>query len=364
MKNILRKDINRLNAYIPGKPIDLVQRELGIKKVIKLASNENPFGASLKVKKAIKNNLKDIFRYPDGGCYYLKKALAKKLNVSSENLLFGNGSDEIIDIIIKTFLNPGEEVLTSETTFVEYEIIAKANGFQEKCIPLKDFRYDLEAIKNNITEKTKVIFIANPNNPTGTYVTKEEFSRFIKEIPQDKLVVIDEAYREFIDVKNFPDTINYINNANLIILRTFSKAYGLAGCRIGYAVANTEFISAMEKIRQPFNVNLLAQIAAQAALGDEKYLTKTQRTVRIEREKMYKEFRSMGIKHIPSQANFVMFETKMDGLALFRKLLKEGIIIRDLKQYNLDNFVRVTIGKPRENKFFIQRLRKILEEEK
>ncbi|MDD5292619.1 MAG: histidinol-phosphate transaminase, partial [Candidatus Omnitrophica bacterium] len=264
MKNILRKDIDRIKTYIPGKPIDLVQRELGIKKVIKLASNENPLGASLRVKKAIKNSLKEIFRYPDGGCYYLKKALAEKLNVASENLLFGNGSDEIIDIIIKTFLNPGEEVLTSETTFVEYEILAKANGFQEKCMPLKDFRYDLEAIKNNMTEKTKVIFIANPNNPTGTYITKEEFSRFIKEIPQDKLVVIDEAYREFIDVNDFPDTANYINNANLIVLRTFSKAYGLAGCRVGYAIANAEFISAMEKIRQPFNVNLLAQIAAQA----------------------------------------------------------------------------------------------------
>jgi len=364
MKEIIRKDIGRLNTYIPGKPIDLVQRELGIKKVIKLASNENPLGTSLKVKKAIKNSLNETFRYPDGSCYYLKRALAKKLNVSTENLLFGNGSDEIIDIIIKTFLNPGEETLTSETTFVEYEIVTKANGFQEKCIPLKNFRYDLEAIKNNITEKTKVIFIANPNNPTGEYIKEEELSRFLKEIPRDKLVVVDEAYREFIDVKDFPNTISRINSDNLIVLRTFSKAYGLAGFRIGYAITNAEFINAMEKIRQPFNVNFLAQRAAQAVLEDKNYLVKTQNLVATERKKMYKEFQTMNIKYIPSQANFIMFETDMDGIELSLKLLKEGIIIRDLKQYNLDKFVRVTIGKPKENKLFIQKFKKILKEEK
>lgn len=364
MRNILRKDINKINAYIPGKPIDLVQREIGIKKVTKLASNENPLGTSTKVKQAIKNSLDEVFRYPDGSCYYLKNTLAKKLKISPDNLIFGNGSDEIIDIIIKTFLNPGEEILTSQVTFVEYEIIAKANGSKANCIPLKNFRYDLQAIKNNITEKTKIIFIANPNNPTGTYITNDELLGFLESIPKNKLVVLDEAYREFIDTKDFPETIKKIDTANLIVLRTFSKAYGLAGCRIGYAIANTEFIKAMEKIRQPFNVNFLAQRAALAALKDKEYLAKTKKIVITEKKKMYKELQVMNISYVPSQANFIMFQTDMNGLILSKKLLKEGIIIRDLTQYNLDKFVRVTIGKPQENKLFIQKLKKILKEER
>ncbi|MDD5005661.1 MAG: histidinol-phosphate transaminase [Candidatus Omnitrophica bacterium] len=364
MKEILRKDIDRINAYVPGKPIDLVQREMGIKKVIKLASNENPFGVSPKAKKAIQKSLNEVFRYPDGSCYYLKNTLAKKLRLSPDNILFGNGSDEIIDIIIKTFLNAGEEVLTSQTTFVEYEIIAKANGFRENCIPLKNFRYDLDAIKNNINEKTKVIFIANPNNPTGTYVNENELSKFIKEVPKDKLIVVDEAYWDFTDVDDFPGTIDKINSENLIVLRTFSKAYGLAGLRIGYAVANSTFIKAMEKIRQPFNVNTLAQRAAQAVLNDDKFLEKTRKLIIAERKKIYQEFKKMNIEYVPSQANFIMFKTEMDGLALCKQLLKKGIIIRDLKQYGLENFVRVTIGKPWENKLFIRTLKKILKEEK
>jgi histidinol-phosphate aminotransferase len=287
-------------------------------------------------------------------------ALAKKLNLSPGNILFGNGSDELIDIIVKTFLNPGEGVLTAQTTFVEYEIISKANGFKAVCIPLKDFRYDLGAIKNNINEKTKIIFIANPNNPTGTYITEKDLSRFLKEIPKDKLVVVDEAYLEFTNVKNFPKTVGKINRMNLIVLRTFSKAYGLAGLRIGYAIANPFFIQAMEKIRQPFNVNFLAQRAGQAILDDKNFLDRTKKLVIAEKDKLYKEFKAMGIDYIPSQANFIMFKTRLDGLDLCNRLLKQGIIIRDLKQYNLDNFVRVTIGKPKENKLFIKKLKKII----
>jgi len=360
MRDIVRKDINQIKAYIPGKPIDLVQREFGIKNAIKLGSNENAFGASCKAKQAIKNNLEEIFRYPDGTCYYLKRAVAKKLKINPKNLIFGNGSDEIIDIIIKTFLNPDEEVLTSKTTFVEYEIIAKANGAKVKCLPLRNFRYDLSAIKNNISKKTKIIFIANPNNPTGTYVTHQELLNFLKTIPKDKLTVIDEAYIEFVDAKNFPKIINYIKTKNLIILRTFSKAYGLAGLRIGYAIANPQFIKAMEKIRQPFNVNSLAQRAAESALGDKSFIKKTREMVIKERKKMYMAFQAMKIKYLPSQANFVMFRTNKDGLSICKKLLEQGVIVRDLKQYKLDNYIRVTIGKPNENKLFIQKLKKII----
>ncbi|MBL7197141.1 MAG: histidinol-phosphate transaminase [Candidatus Omnitrophica bacterium] len=365
MSRILRKNISQINAYIPGKPIELVQRQFGIKNAIKLGSNENAFGAPIKAKQAIKKSINEIFRYPDGSCYYLRRTLATKLKIKPNNLIFGNGSDEIIDIIIKTFLNPGEEVLTSKTTFVEYEIIAKANGFKVKCLPLRNFRYDLNAIKQNITKKTKIIFIANPNNPTGTYNTNKELINFLKCVPKNKLVVLDEAYIEFVDAKDYPKTLRYINRTkNLIILRTFSKAYGLAGLRIGYAITNSKFIDSMERIRQPFNVNLLAQRAAESALKDKFFINKTTKAIIKEKYRLYKEFGAIGIAYIPSQANFIMFKTKIDGLALCRKLLKQGIIIRDLKQYKLDNYVRITIGKPRENRLFIQKLKKILLEEK
>ncbi|MFC1645655.1 histidinol-phosphate transaminase [Candidatus Omnitrophota bacterium] len=360
MKKITRKDINQIKAYIPGKPIDLVQREFGIKNAIKLGSNENAFGAPPKAKLAIKKSLNEIFRYPDGSCFYLKRTLANKLKIKPNNLIFGNGSDELIDIVIKAFLNPGEEILTSKTTFVEYEIIARANGFKAKCLPLKDFRYDLNALKSSITKKTKVIFIANPNNPTGTYNTSRELINFLNSIPANMLVVVDEAYIEFVDAKDYPKTLKYFNRRNLIILRTFSKAYGLAGLRIGYAIANPDFIKSMERIRQPFNVNFLAQRAAESALRDVSFIKKTAKIIRREKNKLCKEFRKMGISYIPSQANFIMFKTKMEGLVLCRKLLKVGIIARDLKQYKLDKYVRITIGRPSDNRFFVKKLKNII----
>jgi histidinol-phosphate aminotransferase len=361
MKELFRKDIDSISAYVPGKPIDLVQRQFGIKKVIKLGSNENSFGAPCKAKQAIIKNIDEIFRYPDGSCYYLKIALAKELRIKPENLLFGNGSDEIIDILIKTFLNPGEEILTSEKTFVEYEIIAKANGFKARCIPLKNFRYDLNEIKNNASKKTKIIFIANPNNPTGTYNTSKELTEFLSFLPKNKLVAVDEAYLEFVDAKDYPKIIQLLKKfRNLVVLRTFSKAYGLAGLRIGYAIADPEIINAMEKIRQPFNVNFLAQRAAQAALKDKSFIDKITRIIKKEKYRLYKEFLSMNIEYIPTQANFIMFKTEMDGLLLSKELLKQGIIIRDLKQYKLDKYVRVTIGRPKENTLFVKKLKKIL----
>ncbi len=364
MKRLFRKDINKLKPYIPGKPIDLVERQFGIKNAIKLGSNENSFGAPQKAKLSIKKCLNDIFRYPDGNCYYLRNALAKKLKIKPKNLIFGNGSDEIIDIIIKTFLNPGEEILTAKTTFVEYEIIAKANGLKAKCLALKDFKYDLSALRKNISKKTKVIFIANPNNPTGTYNNAKELLNFINNLPKNKLIVIDEAYIEFVDAKDYPRLIELINKKNIVILRTFSKAYGLAGLRIGYAVANSNFIKAMERIRQPFNVNSLAQRAAESALKDVSFIKNSTRIIKKEKYKLYKELRSLGIAYIPSQANFIMFKTKLNGLVLCKKLIKQGIIIRDLKQYKLDKYVRVTIGRPKENRIFIKKLKKILLGEK
>jgi len=357
---LLRKDIGKIKAYIPGKPIEFIKGKNKLKKIAKLNSNENALGASPKAKKAIKDNINKIFRYPDGSSYFLKNALAKKLKLKPQNILVGNGSDEIIDIIIKTFLNRGEEIITSQTTFVEYEIIARANGFNAITVPLKDFRYDLKKIEKRVTKNTKIVFIANPNNPTGTYVSNNELLPFINRVAKKRLVVVDEAYLEYTDAKDFPRLLKYIKKKNIIITRTFSKAYGLAGLRVGYAIAKPEFVAAMEKIRQPFNVNSLAQKAAELAINDTAFINATQRKTLKEKYKMYDALRRMKIEFVPTQANFVMFKTNMDALKLCKKMQKQGILIRDLKQYRLDKYARVTIGTLSENRLFLQKLKKIL----
>ncbi|MCM8779687.1 MAG: aminotransferase class I/II-fold pyridoxal phosphate-dependent enzyme, partial [Candidatus Omnitrophica bacterium] len=235
MKNLIRKNILSLAPYIPGKPIEEVKREMGLREVIKLASNENPIGSSGKAKAAAQKALETINRYPDGSCFYLKKAMARHLNKPVDNLIFGNGSDELIDIIIKTFVENDENIVTADRTFLEYRIVSRVNGRRVIEAPLKYFRYDLEAIKSKINNKTKIVFIANPNNPTGTYVNKYEVLEFLKGIPRNVIVVFDEAYDLFVDVEDFPNTLELINKYNIIALKTFSKACGLAGLRIGYA---------------------------------------------------------------------------------------------------------------------------------
>ena len=264
VEKLIRKSILNLKPYQPGKPIEEVQRELGLKDVIKLASNENPLGASKLAIVAIKKSLSTINRYPESSCFYLKKKMAKGLSVSTDNIIFGNGSDELIDVVMKTFLDGGDEVLTSETTFVEYEIIAKVNNFKVNTVPLTNFKYDLVALKNAINNNTKLIFIANPNNPTGTYVNKTELEVFLKGLPDRVVVVLDEAYNEFVDEKDFTNGLTYINTNNVIVFRTFSKTYGLAGLRLGACIAREGFIKYMQRVRQPFNVNSLAQAAALA----------------------------------------------------------------------------------------------------
>jgi len=353
--------ILKITPYQPGRPIEEVKRQLGLKEVIKLASNENPLGPSPKAVKAIKNALGKINRYPEGGCFYLRQALSKKLKISPDNLIFGNGSDELIDIIIKTFCREGEEILTSEVTFLEYKIIAQQNGRLVRTVPLKDFKYDLSALKENIGLRTRVIFIANPNNPTGSYVHKKEVEDFILSLPENILVVFDEAYFEFVDRKDFPCALDYLKEGkNVIILRTFSKIYGLAGLRIGYGIARKEFIQYLERCRQPFNVNLLAQEAAQAALSDTAFVKKSKKIAREGKEYLYQSLEKMGIEYIPSAANFILLNLGQDGLEVFKKLLKQGVIIRDMCQYNLKDFIRVTVGTEKENKKFITALKKIL----
>lgn len=364
MSKLAKKGITNLKPYEPGKPIEEVKRELLVKEVYKLASNENSLGPSPKAVLAIRKYLRDINRYPDGNCYYLKKKLAKKLKAKPENLIFGNGSDEIIDIMIKAFVNQDEEVIVGEPTFLEYRLIAETAGVQLKVVPHINFKYNLDGIKRAISEKTKVIFIANPDNPNGTYVTDKELERFLGSIPDYIIVVVDEAYYEFVDAKDYPDTMKYFRDNNLIILRTFSKAYGLAGLRIGYAIGEPELIDCMNRVRQPFNVNYLAQVAALAGLDDVQHIKRTRSAVLKGKKYLYRAFDSLGLSYIPSATNFVLVDIKRDGRDLFEKLLKFGVIVRDMKPYKMDNFIRVTVGTDKENRKFVEALEKVLREDR
>lgn len=358
--SLVRKHILNVAPYEAGKPIEEIKRQLGLKEVIKLASNENPLGPSPKAAAAIKKNLDKINRYPDSQGFYLKRKLAKFWNVEPANIVLGNGSDELIDIILKTFVEEDEHVITADFTFLEYKIISHVKGRTVITVPLKYFKYDLDAIRKRIDKKTKVIFISNPNNPTGTYVTKYEIEEFLRDLPQNVLLVLDEAYDAFIDVDDFPNSLSYMRRNNVIVLKTFSKAYGLAGLRIGYALAKQEFSSYMEIARQPFNVNALAQAAAIAALDDKNFLRKTRKTILEGKDYLYAQLKKIGLAFVPSVANFILVDVSRDGLEVFRAMLKYGVIIRDMKQYGLNNFIRVTIGKKKENERFIKVLKKVL----
>ncbi|MBM3245908.1 MAG: histidinol-phosphate transaminase [Candidatus Omnitrophica bacterium] len=357
---LVRKNILSVAPYQAGKPIEETKRQLGLKEVIKLASNENPLGPSPKAREAIKKNLTQINRYPDSQSFYLKKKLSRAMNLQGSNIVLGNGSDELVDIIIKTFVEDDENIITADTTFLEYKIISQVNGRQIITVPLGYFKYDLAAIKKKINEKTKLIFISNPNNPTGTYLTRLELEDFMNDLPANVILVLDEAYDTFIDVDDFPNSLKYIDSENVIILKTFSKAYGLAGLRVGYAIVRPEFGAYMERVRQPFNVNLLAQAAAVAALDDRKFLRKTRRVILEGKNYLYDSLNSLGIAYVPSVTNFILIDVARDSVSIFKEMLKYGVIVRDMKQYGLKNFIRVTIGTKKENERFIKVLKKIL----
>ena len=360
--SLVRRNILNIKPYEAGKPIEEIKRKFGLKEIIKLASNENPLGPSPKALEEIKKNLFLVNRYPDSQGFYLKRDIARYFNIEPMNIILGNGSDELIDIIIKTFVENDENIITADITFLEYKILSQVQGRSILTVPLKYFKYDLLSIKKRIDKKTKVIFISNPNNPTGTYLTKYEVEEFLKDLPEDILVVLDEAYDTFIDVNDFPDSLNYIRNKkkNVVVLKTFSKAYGLAGLRIGYAIARSDIISYMELARQPFNVNTIAQKAAIAALGDKKFLNKTKKVVLEGKNYIYDNLNRLGFSYVPSTANFILIDVGRDGFEIFKSMLKHGVIVRDMKQYGLKNFIRVTVGTKKENEKFINILEKII----
>ena len=363
MKDLVRKHVLNIKPYVAGKPIEETKRQLGLKQVIKLASNENPFGASPKAISAMKKCLSGVNRYPDSQGYYLKKRLARHFKLEPENFVLGNGSDELIDLLIKTLVEPDENIVTSEGTFLEYEIVSAANDRRVKRAPLRYFKYDLGEMLKLVDKKTKLIFIANPNNPTGTYLTKYEVSEFLSALSKKVMVVFDEAYDTFVDVDDYPDSLSYFKRKkNVVILKTFSKAYGLAGLRLGYLMADAELVHFMERMRQPFNVNTLAQAGGLAAMEDKKFLKKTRRLTIQGKNFIYKELSSMGLGFLPSETNFILIDTGRDGMEVFKAMLKFGVIVRDMHAYGLKNFIRVTIGTQKENERFVRVLRKVLKE--
>lgn len=364
MSRLARAGIEDIEPYEPGKPIEEVQRELGLRRVYKLASNENPLGPSPKAVAAIKKSLKYLNRYPDGSCHYLKIKLAKRLKVFVENLIVGNGSDEIIEIIVRTFLGPDDEAIIAEPSFLEYRLNVEVAGGQVRAVPLVNFKYDLDGLRRAVTDRTKLVFIANPNNPTGTYITDKELRRFLDGLSDNIIVVIDEAYCDFVAVKDYPNTIDYFRNRNLLILRTFSKAYGLAALRIGYGIAKTELIGYMDRVRLPFNVNMLAQVAAMAALDDREHIRRSKGMVLKGKAFLYRSLDKLGLTYVTTATNFILIDTKRDGRRLFEELLCYGVIVRDMKPYKLDNYIRVTIGTEEENYKFIEALRKVMKGEK
>ncbi len=357
MKSLVRENLLEIEPYPPGKPIKEVERELGIEEVVKLASNENPLGPSPRAVEAMAQALPEVNLYPDGSGYYLKRALAAHLRVKEENIILGNGSDEIIRMIAETFLNAGEEAIMGDPAFLIYRLAVKVMKGQCRLVALKDFTHDLTAMAGMINARTKLIFIANPNNPTGTMVTAEEVDSFMKKVPERVMVIFDEAYYEYIERDDFPRTINYIReNRRVITLRTFSKIYGLAGLRIGYGVAPEELIKDMNRVRQPFNTNSLAQVAALSALKDEEHVRKSRQANREGKDFLYEELKKLKISYIPSQANFILVDLKQEAKVISRQLLQEGIIVRPMGMYNLPHFIRVTVGTEKQNKRFIKAL--------
>jgi len=353
--------IFKIKPYVPGKPIDEVKRELGLDSVIKLASNENPYPPSPKVLAAMAKAGREINRYPDGGCFVLRRALAKKLNIDDDHLIFGNGSDEIIVLAVKAFAAKGDDIIIAKPSFLIYEIASILSGARLHQVPLKEFRYDLEAMKAKINARTRIIFIGNPDNPAGTYVTQRQVENFLRGVPKSTLVFFDEAYFEYVQAKDYPDTLNLMKKyPNVMTIRTFSKMYGLAGLRVGYGIANREIIDILNRLREPFNVNSMAQAAAVAVLGDEAYYRRIAKEVNEQRQYLYRSFENRGISYEISFTNFILVHVGGDSSQVARDLLKRGVIIRDMAVWGLKGYIRVSIGNASENKRFIKSLGEIL----
>ncbi len=351
-----------LIPYSPGKPVEEVERELGIKGAIKLASNENPLGPSPRALRALREALPESHRYPDGGGYYLKQGLAARLGVTPEHLILGNGCNEILELMARCFLLPGDEAVIADPAFVIYGTLAQLQGCEKLLVPLKAWTHDLEAMARAVTEKTKMVFIGNPNNPTGTVTSPAEIEAFMRAIPGDVIVVIDEAYVEYVPPELAPDSLRHVREGRwVIVLRTFSKIYGLAGLRIGYGIAPPSMVELLDRARAPFNVNALAQRAALAAIDDEDHVANSRRVNEQGKAYLSAELGRLGLLSPPSAANFLLVDVERDGGAVAQALLQEGVIVRPMGGPSLPTHIRVSIGTPPENERFIQALKALLQ---
>lgn len=351
--------VNALQPYVPGKPIEELERQYGVKNIVKLASNENPLGPSEYVLAAIAEATKDLTRYPDGSGFILKSALAEKYQVELAQITLGNGSNDVLEIIARTFVSPADEVLYSQHAFAVYPIVTQAIGAKGVISPARDYGHDLQAMSTLISERTKLIFIANPNNPTGTHLEPDALEQFVAQVPLTTLIVIDEAYVEYGD--GTADTINWLAKyPNLIITRTFSKAYGLASLRVGFALSNPEVADLLNRIRQPFNVNSLALAAATAALNDGAYLTATKQLNDQGMAQLIAGFNSMDLSYIPSKGNFITVDVERNGIDVYESLLQQGVIVRPVTNYGLPQHLRVSIGLQTENQHFLEVLSSLL----
>jgi len=351
-----------LQPYVPGKPIEEVEREYGVSNVAKLASNENALGPSPRALAAAREACSRVNLYPDGSAFYLRKALAMKLGVAPEEVVVGNGSNEVLELVVRTFLGPDDETLTSASSFVVYRLATQAHG--RRCIeaPMQDHHYDLDAIAARLSPRTKVIFLANPDNPNGTWFGKAALDRFLAAVPGHVLVVLDEAYVEYVATADFPDGLEVRKrHPNVVVVRTFSKIYGLAGLRLGYGVASREIVEYLDRVREPFNVNLVVQAAGIAALEDAEHLARSRALVEGERPFVADALRALGATVWPSQTNFVLADFPgRPGKDLFEALLREGVVVRPMGGYGFPTAQRITLGTRAENRKLLAALGKAL----
>ncbi len=353
--------IQELQPYQPGKPVDELERELGLTDVVKLASNENPLGPSESVVDGLAKVMQELARYPDGSAYRLKEKLASRLGVGSDCVTIGNGSNDVLELLVRVFLRPGNEAIVSQHSFVVYPLATRAIGADLRVVPAKNYNQDLEATLNCVTNKTRMVFIANPNNPTGTWIDKVSLEDFVSQLSQDVLVVLDEAYFDYVTEPDYPDGIEFFKRyPNLVVTRTFSKAYGLAALRIGYSVSHPDIADLMNRVRQPFNVNAMSLEAAEIALDDQAHV---QRSVEVNRQGISVLTRAcddMGLNYIPSVGNFLCIDFGQDAMPIYEVLLSQGVIVRPIGVYEMPNHLRVTIGTPDENERFIESLKRVL----
>jgi histidinol-phosphate aminotransferase len=343
---IAPEHIRTLSPYVPGKPIEELERELGLRHTVKLASNENPLGPSPRAVKAISEHLTSIHRYPDGSGYYLKQSLSEKLGVATEQIILGNGSNELLDLIVRTFYRPGLNAVSSDRTFIVYPMVMQAVGGTYRAAPMRDNKYDLTAMAELVDDETLCVFIANPNNPTGTIVRRGVLERFFADIPESVLTVLDEAYFEYVEDGEYPDGLDYVKaGRNVIVLRTFSKIHGLAGLRIGYGIGDPDLVETMNRVREPFNTSLLSQAAALQALEDAAHVERSLKVNREGKLTLYRVFDRLGLSYTPTEANFIWVHTRSDAGKLYEELLRRGVIVRPMG----DEHLRITIGSAEEN---------------